>query len=171
MPTLLGFSLQIPPIWEEICQGYRGYWGCICLPKLQQSGGIINIKCVLDGSSLLDKSSGRTMVSTSTCSSSSFFSTSVIWHCLSVLRPTRTFTSSYMYKGHRWPSWLSSSIYHIVTSSWWHRLGRTSFWDSEISSGNHMTPEGTVSYIDLLFVMVFLLTASYLPVSIFLTET
>ena len=50
-------------------------------------------------------------------------------------------------------------------------MGTTSSWASEISSGNHTTPEETVSYINPIFSMIFLLPTSDIPASIFLAAT
>ena len=66
MSNLIGLVIQIPPLEEEICQGPRSYDGYIYLPKLQQSGGIHKITCVLDGSALLGNSDGRTIRQTFT---------------------------------------------------------------------------------------------------------
>ena len=43
MPAIIGFSLQIPHIQEETCQEPRRYDGYICIPKLQQLGGLLKM--------------------------------------------------------------------------------------------------------------------------------
>ena len=69
MYALLEFALQIPALQEEICQLPGDYYGNICLPKLQQLGGILKIPRAMDGSVLSINYSGQKMGPTSTCSS------------------------------------------------------------------------------------------------------
>ena len=94
MPNMIGFALQIIPLWEEIYQGPVGGDGYTCIPWLQHPGGFLKMTHVLDGSELLRNSAGLMMGPTSTCPSRSFCSVSVIRCCLSRFRPPRTVASS-----------------------------------------------------------------------------